>query len=63
MTIQPFKNNKEKEIFEKELKDMVNTPWRETTDKLHKEWCKDNGYPTSWLKIKGGRPKKNSTKE
>mgnify|MGYP003647026322 CR=1 FL=1 len=61
MTIQPFKNIKEKETFERELKDMVNTPWRENTNKLHKEWCKNNGYSTAWSKIKVGRPKKNET--
>mgnify|MGYP001447800237 CR=1 FL=1 len=64
MTIQPFKNNTEKETFEKELKNMLLKPsnkiteWRATTNKLHKEWCKDNGYPTTWSEIKGGRPRK-----
>ena len=43
MTIQPFKNNTEKETFEKELKNMLLKPsnkiteWRATTNKLHKE--------------------------
>ena len=22
------------------------------------KWCKDNGYPTTWSEIKGGRPRK-----
>ena len=44
MTIQPFKNRSEKELFEKELKDMILTPtsehrkitkWQSATNRVH----------------------------
>ena len=72
MTIQPFKNHSEKELFEKELKDMILTPtsehrkitkWQSAINQVHSKWCKDNGYPTTWYEVRVGRPKRQANKQ
>ena len=72
MTIQPFKNHSEKELFETELKDMILTPtsehrkitkWQSAINRVHSKWCKDNGYPTTWYEVRVGRPKRQANKQ
>ena len=26
-------------------------------NEIHRDWCKDNGYPTNWYRARYGRPK------
>ena len=72
MTIQPFKNHSEKELFETELKDMILTPtsehrkitkWQSAINRVHGKWCKDNGYSTDWNEVRVGRPKRQANKQ
>ena len=71
MTIQPFKNHSEKELFETELKDMILTPtsehrkitkWQSAINRVHSKWCRDNGYSTTWYEVRVGRPKRQANK-
>ena len=41
------------------IKNKPLTKWQSDINKTHKNWCRDNGYPTEWAEIKVGRPKKN----
>ena len=40
------------------IKNKPLTKWQSDINKTHKKWCRDNGYPTEWVEIKVGRPKK-----
>tara|TARA_R100000655_G_scaffold57816_1_gene96177 strand:+ start:201 stop:377 length:177 start_codon:yes stop_codon:yes gene_type:complete len=33
------------------------TKWQSQIDIVHREWCKENGYPVNWYRARHGRPK------
>ena len=33
--------------------------WQSQIDISHREWCRENGYPVNWSRVKHGRPKIN----
>ena len=33
--------------------------WQSQIDISHREWCRENGYPVNWSRVKHGRPKLN----
>ena len=33
--------------------------WQSQIDISHREWCRENGYPTDWYRARHGRPKLN----
>ena len=35
------------------------TKWQSQIDIVHREWCRENGYPVKWYRAKHGRPKLN----
>ena len=35
------------------------TKWQSQIDISHREWCRENGYPTDWYRARRGRPKLN----
>jgi len=35
------------------------TKWQSQIDISHREWCRENGYPTDWYRARHGRPKLN----
>ena len=42
-------------------KSRMNKPskWQSQIDIVHREWCRENGYPTDWYRARHGRPKLN----
>ena len=42
------------------------TKWQSAINVIHRNWCRDNGYPTNWYRARYGRPtmhKRKSTSE
>ena len=37
--------------------------WQSQIDIVHREWCRENGYPVNWYRARHGRPKLNEQKE
>ena len=35
------------------------TKWQSQIDIVHREWCRENGYPVHWYRARHGRPKLN----
>jgi len=35
------------------------TKWQSQIDIVHREWCRENGYPVNWYRARHGRPKLN----
>ena len=37
---------------------MMNKPtkWQSAINVVHRNWCRDNGYPTNWYRARYGRP-------
>ena len=33
--------------------------WQSQIDIVHREWCRENGYPVNWYRARHGRPKLN----
>ena len=32
------------------------TKWQSAINVIHRNWCRDNGYPTNWYRARYGRP-------
>ena len=32
------------------------TKWQSAINVVHKDWCRDNGYPTNWYRPRYGKP-------
>ena len=32
------------------------TKWQSAINVVHRDWCRDNGYPTNWYRPRYGRP-------
>ena len=37
--------------------------WQSQIDIVHREWCRENGYPVNWYRARHGRPKLNERKK